>query len=278
MIFDDRACSLGEGPLWHPERKELFWFDINANTLHSKANSWTFDHTVSAAGWVDAQTLLVASDHGLHRFDIGSGSLSDPLIALEADSQVTRSNDGRADPWGGFWIGTMGRNAETRAGAIYRFYKGRLRPIARDITISNAICFSPDRQFAHYTDTLTKKIMRVTLSPKDGWPKAPATVWLDLSEPGLSPDGAVIDANGTFWVACWGAGAVVGFDTDGREIARHSVPGVHTTCPAFGGEHLRDLYVTSATEGLDTPNLGDNGKTFLINDVAQGQQEHQVIL
>ena len=83
-----------------------------------------------------------------------------PEIApLEADNPVTRSNDGRADPWGGFWIGTMGFNAEPQAGAIYRYYKGEVLPIVRNITISNAICFAPDRSCAYYTDTPTRQIM-----------------------------------------------------------------------------------------------------------------------
>lgn len=277
MIFDDRPCSLGEGPLWHPRRQELFWFDINACTLHSKAQSWAFDHAVSAAGWIDDATLLVASDHGLHRFDIDSGTLHAPLVTLEADNPVTRSNDGRADPWGGFWIGTMGRNAEHKAGAIYRFHQGTLRIIAPNQTITNAICFSPDRKFARYTDTVTRQIMQVPLDPETGWPCAKASVWLDLTDQNLAPDGAVIDANGTFWVACWGAGAVIGFDANGTEITRHTVPGIHTTCPAFGGPALKDLYVTSATEGLEPP-FDDNGKTFRLDNIAQGQQEHQVIL
>lgn len=287
MIYDHRVCSLGEGPLWHPLRAALFWFDINAKTLHSTlegtAQSWTFERTVSAAGWVDQDTLLVASEVGLHRFDIATGALSEALIALEADNALTRSNDGRADPWGGFWIGTMGYNAERGAGAIYRFHQGALSTIASDITISNAICFTPDRRFAQYTDTANKQIMRVALDAQTGAPMGEAQVWLDLTEAGLSPDGAVMDADGIFWVACWGAGAVVGFDDAGREVARHTVPGLHTTCPAFGGADLRDLYITSATEGLDPPlgklgDLGENGKTFMIKDVAQGQQEHQVLL
>jgi len=277
MIFDDRPCSLGEGPLWHPERAELFWFDINARTLHSKGKSWTFEHTVSAAGWVDEGTLLVASDIGLHRFDIASGTLDAPLVALEADNTATRSNDGRADPWGGFWIGTMGFGAEPGAGAIYRYYKGTLSTVAPNITISNAICFTPDRRFAHYTDTVTQQIIRVALNADTGAPDGAAEIWADLSGTDLNPDGAVVDAAGTLWVACWGAGAVVAFDPQGNEIARRSVPGLHSTCPAFGGPDLRDLYVTSATDGIETP-LGDNGKTFCLKGAGQGQAEHQVIL
>ncbi|WP_085307977.1 SMP-30/gluconolactonase/LRE family protein [Planktotalea arctica] len=277
MIYDDRPCSLGEGPLWHPLRRELFWFDINARTLHSKAQSWTFDLSVSAAGWIDAQTLLIASEVGLHLFEIASGTLSAPRVMIEEGNRVTRSNDGRADPWGGFWIGTMGYNAEAGAGAIYRFFGGELRKLVADVTISNAICFTPDRTYAHFTDTVTKQIMRIPLDPDTGWPGGAAEVWLDLNAAGLSPDGAIIDASGTFWVALWGAGCVNTYGADSALIASHKVGGVHATCPAFGGDDLGDLFVTSASEGI-TGALGENGMTFCLERVGTGQQEHQVIL
>ncbi len=277
MIFDERACSLGEGPLWHPKRQELFWFDINARKLHTKAQTWDFELSVSAAGWVDETTLLIASEIGLHRFDIERGELADPLVKIEADNPVTRSNDGRADPWGGFWIGTMGFHAEPKAGAIYRFYKGELRVIAPDITIPNAICFAVDHSFAHYTDTVTKQILRISLDPDTGWPSGAAEVWLDLTQANVNPDGAVVDAAGTLWVALWGSFCVNGYAPDGTLVASHKIGGRHTTCPAFGGPELSDMYVTSATEGV-RGDLADNGKTFVLQGVGKGQQEHQVIL
>lgn len=277
MIFDERSCGLGEGPLWHALRQELFWFDINARKLHTKAQTWDFDLSVSAAGWIDEQTLLVASEIGLHEFDITSGTLNAPLVKIEAENAITRSNDGRTDPWGGFWIGTMGFNAEPQAGAIYRFYRGELRVIAPDITIPNAICFAPDASFANFTDTVTKQLMRVTLDPNTGWPNAAPDIWRDLTEENVNPDGAVIDARGTLWVALWGSSCVNGYAADGTLLASHKVGGRHTTCPAFGGAELGDLYVTSATEGIQGE-TGDNGKTFILQGVGKGQKEHQVIL
>ena len=77
QVFSDTACTLGEGPLWHPERKQLFWFDILSKKLLTRNDngeqSWSFDECVSAAGWVDHDTLLMASESGLYRFDVPSG-------------------------------------------------------------------------------------------------------------------------------------------------------------------------------------------------------------
>jgi sugar lactone lactonase YvrE len=272
MIYDATHCQLGEGALWHPLRKQLFWFDILGHRLHTKGTHWDFDTYVSAAGWIDADRLIVASARGLHRFDIATGALED-ICPLEADNAVTRSNDGRADPQGGFWIGTMGINAEAGAGAIYRFYKGELRLLYPDITISNAICFAPDGSRAYFTDTPTQKIMRVALDV-EGWPKAAPEVHLDLSDTPFRPDGAVVDRAGNLWNAQWGAARVAGYAPDGTFIKAYTVGGRQSSCPAFGGDDLRRLFCTTAAIGLTGD---DEGKTYAVDTEFTGQAEHRVI-
>jgi len=277
-IFDARACTLGEGPLWHPERAQLFWFDILGKTLLSQHNgdalSWNFDECVSAAGWIDANTLLIASETGLWQFDLISGERA--LVApLEADQPLTRSNDGRADPWGGFWIGTMGFDADRGMGAIYRFYKGELRKLFGNITISNSIAFSPDRRFAYYTDTPTRQIMRVALDADDGWPAGDAEVFVDLKQTKRNPDGSVVDSEGCLWNAQWGAGQVARYAPDGTLMGTYDVPAAQTTCPAFGGSDLKTVFVTSAAQGRDG---AQDGQTFSFAAGVEGQQEHRIIL
>ena len=274
MIFDSTKCTLGEGPLWHPSRGELFWFDILSKRLHTKDTHWQFSRHVSAAGWIDDNRLLMADSIGLHVFDLGSGT-ADQVAELETDNPVTRSNDGRADPWGGFWIGTMGLNAEHGAGAIYRYYRGEMRQLFDKITISNAICFAPDGSHAYFTDTKTKKIMRQRLSDKHGWPDGDPDVWLDFGETSWGPDGAVIDAAGNFWNAQWGANRVACYAPDGTMTQTVSFPAKQTSCPAFGGVGLKTLFCTSAADGLNGP---DDGKTFATPVDAVGQAEHRIIL
>lgn len=282
-VFDKRKCQLGEGPLWHPERKQLFWFDILNNKLLSRSGNkpleWTFDEPVSAAGWVDDDTLLVASAKGLWRFKISNGSRT-LVSALEEKNETTRSNDGRADPWGGFWIGTMGYNAEAGAGAIYRYFQGELHKLFSDISISNAICFAPDRSHAYFADTPTRKVMKVALD-EFGWPNGMPEVFVDLTEEALNPDGAVVDANGWLWVAQWGASRVAAYDASGNFRQAVDLPAEQVTCPAFGGEDMDTLYMTSACVGLKYKIFGHgrhHGQTFAVKGLAKGRPEPKVNL
>lgn len=283
MIFDPRPCELGEGALWHPARGQLFWFDILGQSLLSQDRDgpqrWRFPERVSAAGWVSRDVLLIAGERDLFLFDLTSEEI-EPLVELEADMPQNRSNDGRADPQGGFWIGTMGKQAQPGAGAIYRFYKGELRRLFNGISIPNAISFPPGGQVAHFADTVTGQVMRVALDA-EGWPRGTPEVFIDLRAEGLNPDGAVVDAAGVLWLAQWGAGRVAAYAPDGSFVRAVSFDAPHTSCPAFGGAGGRTLFCTTALEGMDAAARSANphaGKVFVAEDVAQGQREHQVLI
>ncbi len=278
-VFSDTYCVLGEGALWHPEQQALFWFDILSHKLYRKDAAgevhWEFDRPVSAAGILDDKRLLVASARDLFVFDTETGAETH-LLPLEADNSVTRSNDGRADPWGGFWIGTMGFNAEQGAGAIYRFYKGKLTKLFGDITISNAICFAPDKSCAYFTDTDTQIINRVALD-EDGWPKGAPQAFIDLTGDDLNPDGAVVDADGQLWNAQWGASRVACYSPEGRFVTAIGFPAGQISCPAFGGPNFQTLFATSA--GVDTDGADPMaGSTFSAEVGFRGLPEYRVIV
>lgn len=280
MIYDERPCELGEGALYHPIREQLFWFDILNRKLLSQDSTgpreWWFPMMVSSAGWIDRNTLLIASETGLFLFNLET-EVTTPVCDLEADQPDTRSNDGRADPFGGFWVGTMGKDARTGAGAIYRFYRGEIRKIFNAITIPNSISFPPSGTLAYFSDTSKNQVMRVDLDA-EGWPAGTPEVFLDLTVEGLNPDGAVVDAEGNLWLAQWGAGRVAAYAPDGTFLRAVTIDAPHSSCPAFGGS---TLYCTTARQGMDAAALlahPNAGKTFAIEGVAQGQSEHQVII
>lgn len=283
LIFDDRICELGEGPLWHPVQGALFWFDILGKRLLARAGDEAvevqFDEHVSAAGWTGDESILIASESQLIEMDIPTGA-QQKVCDLEADNPMTRSNDGRADRQGGFWIGTMGKAAEPKEGAIYRYYRGELRKLYTGITIPNSICFAPEGDRAYFSDTVTGRVLVQELDAL-GWPRGEPRVFLDLRSEGLNPDGAVTDMEGRIWNAQWGASRVACYSPDGAFVHAVSFEARHTSCPAFGGEDLGTLFCTTAREHLSDEVIAAeplNGQTFQAAVDAHGWAEPQVIL
>jgi len=278
------SCGLGEGPLWHPKLELLFWFDINACKMFCwKGNElkvWNFSEPVSAAGWIDEENLIVASASSLIKLSLESDHRK-VLVDLEADMQHTRSNDGRADPWGGFWIGTMGLKAEKEAGSIYRFYKGKLKQLHKDLTIPNSICFSPDRKFVYFADTRQEKIWRQDLDQDTGWPINEPIIFIDFKAQGLHPDGSVCDSEGFLWNAQYGASRIARYSPEGWLDRIVSFAASQVTCPAFGGKSFDTIYVTSASQGLSDDDLKVQplaGKVFHFESDILGLAEYQVEL
>lgn len=282
-VHDSSRCILGEGAFWHPERQQFFWVDILSKRLLSRTENglldWTFEHHVACMGRVDRDHLLVAAGRELTLLNIGTNA-RETIVALEPEKPLNRPNDGRADPFGGFWISTMGIEKGTGDGAIYRFHRGEMHRLKGGMSIPNAICFTPDNRHVYFTDTPTRMIMRWRLDG-DGWPEGNPETWADLRDTDRNPDGAICDADGNLWSAEWGNGRVVCYAPDANELGVIQLPASQTTCPALGGPARDTLFVTSATVGLDEPTVAaedGHGRTFRIATSARGQDEHRVIL
>ena len=282
-VHDDRSCHLGEGLLWHPLRQELFWCDILENQLLSRKGDatrhWQFNENISAAGWTSETTLLIASETRLFDFNLETGA--ETFVAhLEPHDPGSRSNDGRADPQGGFWIGTMAKRGNTRPGTIYRYYRGELRMLFSNITVPNAMCFTPDGNHAYFSGTHDGKIWRSALDAQ-GWPTGEPVLIIDASAEGRLIDGMVCAADGTLWNAQYKAGKVAVYSPEGTLLAEHPIPGRHTTCPAFGGQDLTTLFCTTARQDVPAEEIAANpahGQTFALHTETTGQAEHRVIL
>ncbi|MBC7740448.1 MAG: SMP-30/gluconolactonase/LRE family protein [Candidatus Saccharibacteria bacterium] len=284
MIHDSRICALGEGAFWHPVRKQFFWFDILGQCLMSQDGDgpcvWRFPELVSAAAWVSEDVLLIAGERDLFLFDLITEEI-EVLCDLEADKPGNRSNDGRADRQGGFWIGTMGKEGEMQGkGAIYRYYKGELRTLYPNVSIPNSMCFTPDGKYAYFSDNFTPYVMKVALDA-EGWPMGEPSVFIDHTADGFSPDGAVVDALGNFVCAEWGGSRVAVYSPEGTLLRTFPFPAPHTTCPAFGGPDLSVLYCTTATAGLSPETLATHplsGSTFMAQGAGRGLPEPRFLL
>jgi len=280
-VLSERHCQLGEGPTYDPATDTAWWFDILERTLFEAdlASGEIKTHALpvmaSVLAVVDDKRQLLATDNGLYVRDVADGRLT-LHTPLEADNAATRSNDGRVHACGALWVGTMGRKAEKAAGAIYHFYRGELKRLYAEVTIPNAICFSPDGATAYFTDTKTALLQRVAIDPSTAIPIGEPQTLYDHRGGTGGLDGAVVDARGLIWNARWGGGCVDVYTPDGERVRSLRVPAKQSSCPAFVGKKLDRLLVTTAWEGMDEAAKAadpQHGQTFVLDVGASGRAE-----
>ena len=285
LIVDCR-CATGEGVFWHHLRQEVFWFDIPGKVLYSakpdgsgvKARPW--DRMPSAAGIIDRDALVVAAQGGIFRYDLTTDSKT-LLAPLEPELPGNRSNDGRVNPAGGLWIGTMahGEDGGVYSGSVYQYRAGQLKKLFGDIRVPNSTCFSLDGRTAYFADTPNNIIMKRPIDPESGEPTGFWSVFAETGDDPGSPDGAVIDSEGFMWCARWGGHRVIRYAPDGRKDREIMVPASQVACPGFGGPDLKTLYITTARKNLDAAALAkepDAGGLFAIEVDVAGQQENLI--
>ncbi|MCT8998132.1 SMP-30/gluconolactonase/LRE family protein [Chelativorans intermedius] len=285
-VLSDVACHLGEGPAYDARTDTLFWFDILGRRLlelplgAGKTREHGLPVMASALAHVDEARQLLVTETGLQLRDRASGSL-EMLVEVEADRPDTRSNDARTHPSGALWFGTMGKQAQERAGAIYWFYKGEVRRLFSHITIPNSICFSPDGAIAYFADTHENRLYRVACDTETGLPVDDPVLTVEGNAMPGGIDGSVVDAEGTLWNARWGGGRLDAWTARGELIRSIPLPARQVTCPVFIGAAADRLAVTSAFEGMDAAARQadpEAGKTFLLDLEVNGRHDTPVAL
>ena len=259
-ITSTRA-TLGEGAIWYGDK--LYWVDITEKRVYiydPKANSERVIQLDSMVGTVVPRQgggLAVAIQTGFALLDPDTGKVT-PIVDPEADKPHTRFNDGKCDPKGRFWAGTMALSEGPRQGALYVLDgKGNVRKMVDGVSISNGICWSHDAKTMYYIDTPTYQVVAYDYDNETGDISNPRTV-IEFDRDEGAPDGMTIDERGYLWIAMWGGYSVVCHDPNtGKRHAKVDVPARNVTSCAFGGDDLSDLYITSARQGNTPEQLKD---------------------
>lgn len=283
--LSEERCHLGEGPAYDAATDTAWWLDIIGKRLFEARlgtgaiRRHELGLVASALARIDGRRQLIVAEDGLYIRSVDDGSMI-LYRSLEADNPATRSNDARVHPSGTFWIGTMGRRAEKKMGAIYALHRGEISRLFPNITIPNGICFSPDGATGYFADTADNVMYRVPLDPMTGLPRGAPEVLLRRSGAG-GLDGSVVDADGLIWNARWGGGCVDVYSPQGAHLRSLHVPAAQASCPVFVGPDFSRLLVTSAWENMDeAARAADpgHGHTFILDVGVRGRAEPEVKL
>lgn len=260
LVLDSKS-ELGEGALWNYKTGELLWIDIEGEILNFY-NPKTGNNKEMFTGQrigtvVPTQTgeVLVALQKGIYKLDPDTGS-KNRIANPESNLPGNRFNDGKCDPAGRFWAGTMSIKEKKNAGALYRLDSDNsLHKMIVDVTISNGIVWSADKTKMYYIDTPTHKVVRYDYNNQTGEIVNPKVAVTIPEEMGF-PDGMTIDAEGNLWIALWSGSAVGCWNPKTGELIRTiKVPAKNVTSCAFGDDDLATLYITTARIGTDKESL-----------------------
>jgi len=260
LLYNPKAI-LGEGPVWHPVDKILYWVDIEGYALHifdpenQAKEKIDFEKMPGALVPMESGGLLVAFENGLAGVDPETHQI-DYKIKFTPDNPDIRCNDGKCDPNGNFWIGTMHKEFKPNAGALYRVDNDfNLNRQIEGTTISNGLAWSRDNTTMYYIDSPTACVTAYNFDPSTNQIVSPRRI-IEIPESYGVPDGMTIDEEGMLWIAHWKGSCVRCWDpSSGKVLAKVALPVPLVTCCTFGGADLDILYITTARSGLSNDQL-----------------------
>jgi sugar lactone lactonase YvrE len=270
---------LGEGPSWIAG-EGLLWVDIESSHVHiydpagMRLRTWTMPCHVGVAVPTMRGDFLTATRDGFMRLDPASGKTT-PLVHPEAHLPDNRFNDGKCDPQGRFWAGTMSYSRTPQAASLYRLDPDlSVQRVLDKVTTSNGLAWSLDGRTMYYIDTPTRCVQAFDFDSATGSLSNRRTI-ITIPESMGKPDGMTIDQQGMLWIALWGGWAVTRWNpTTGELLGRVRVPVERTSSCCFGGDDLGTLYITTARTGLSNEALSQQplaGSLFAVRTGYFGQ-------
>lgn len=274
-LIADYECETGEGPLWHPMEKLVYWVDIPRGRMF-RFDPATGEHEQCYEGEV-VGGFTIQEDGALLLF-MARGAVAtwrdgrlDYILKEIPDERDGRFNDVAADPAGRVFCGTM--PTANRLGRLYRLdLDGSITPVLEDIDISNGIGFTPDRTQMYYTETRSRKIYIFDYDQETG-ALTNRRVFVETPDDGSVPDGMTVDSEGHVWSARWDGSSLYRYSPRGVEERRIEFPARKVSSVIFGGDDLTDMYVTTAGGHNKAQEGPGAGGLFRLNLGIRGQPE-----
>ena len=257
-IWDARA-TIGEGTLYSPRDRAVYWVDIRGMLLFrlqldsGGRQTWQFDEPI---GWVverNSGGLIAGLQSGLHHVSLEPFEIT-PLLNPEPDMPGNRMNDACVDNQGRIWAGTMGEAEVKPTGSLYRIDEN-LDCLRMDsgYVVSNGPVFSPAGDRLYHTDTLAGEIYEFDVD--SAGQLADKRLFVHFAREDGFPDGMSVDEDGCLWVAHWGGGRITQFDAGGARLRSIELPVHNVSNVCFGGDSLERMFASTARKGLSAEQL-----------------------
>jgi len=274
-VVTKHRCLLGEGPVWDARQKRILWVDILKGEIqyfYPESNEHKTCKLGAMPGAIALKRsggVIAAVKGGFATIDLNNETMH--LIAeVETHLPGNRFNDGKCDPAGRFWAGTMSISNTAHAGSLYALeIDFTVNTKLTGVTCSNGLAWSPDHTTLYYIDTPTRKVVAYNYDIING-NITDTRVIIDIPEGEGYPDGMTIDTEGMLWIALWDGWKVARYSPiSGKQLSEITLPVSRPTSCTFGGDSIGDLYITSAREGISENDLKRQplaGSLFMVKD------------
>ena len=275
-LFSDYSCELGEGPFWDSKISRLHWVDIIGKKIISQNLDGSNIHALEVDGnpgcvvLSDNGKMVVGLDNQISLLDVNGDILN--ALADSNEGSGLRFNDGKCDPSGRFWVGSMDRKEKNKLGSLYSWnsIEGLVNR-EQGVTVSNGMGWSPDNSLFYYIDSPTREVSVYDFDLSTGSINNKRR-FISFSEEDGFPDGMTIDNEGRLWIAFWGGSKIMCVNPDSKAIEEVvSFPVSKITSCAFGGEKMDRLFITSAKVQVNEEDEPMAGKTFVVSPGVKGQ-------
>ncbi len=277
LVLDAQAM-LGEGAIWHPLENRLYWVDIEGKSLHIFDPATGGNRLIPVGERIgtvvpaDRGGVLVALQNGIHHLDVKTAKLT--FIVNPLPDNNVRFNDGKCDPSGRFWLGSLALDSRRRGAALYRMdADASVREMLDSVSISNGIVWTADKKTMYYNDTPTMTVQAFDYDDQTG-SISNRRVAIKIPRGSGAPDGMTIDSEDKLWIALWGGSCVARFDPlTGELLEKIIVPAPNVSSCAFGGKDLGTLYITTARAWVSTEKLAEfpqSGGLFAVTPGVKG--------
>ena len=283
-LLVDSGTLLGECPVWDVKENVLYWIDIDGLKINCYDPSSCKNETRKLpfkAGSLAIRKqggLLLAMSNGFYNYDFKNEILESRECDPEPDRKDNRLNDGRCDPGGRFWVGSMNDLRRIKGqfeGNLYCYHPdGECVYQNLPVGVANGLAFSPDERYMFFADTMRETVWRFDYD-KDQGKIRNQQLFLNLKNLSGKPDGACVDADGCYWLAHIYGWKVARYTPEGKLDREIQLPFPKPSMCAFGGSKLDTLYITSISTKDDKSN-GENkysGGLFAVNPGVSGIPE-----
>ncbi len=273
--------KLGEGVIWNPTERALYWVDAFAPAIRrldpvtGEVTSWATPEIIGSLVFDERGTVVCGLESGFHRVSLDPWSM-EPICNPQPETGII-FNDGKCDRRGRYFVGTMHREFLADRGVLWRLDPDlTCHRVDGGITVSNGLAWSPDDRVMYFADTRKDVVYAYDYDIETGEADR-RREFISTAQRRGRIDGATVDVDGNYWAALIHEGAVGCFSPEGEEIRKVDLPVDHPTMCTFGGPALDSLYVVTSRRFLDEEGLADQplaGSLFVATGLdAQGIPE-----